>query len=358
MTTVDHTRDISISIALAALPAVLSGFNQLILLDEATGNDLGGARTKAYTDTTETAADVTASNLSAAGAAQINAALAQRPRPAKVYAGRVDTGAGTPETYSDGLAAVRTDIGDDFFVISMDSRTAAVQVALATTVESTDFFLALQSADADWLTSGVPSGYSTIAAYEQCAVVYHDTGTVYTDSAWMSKWMAADPDVKCSPGAVPLKGVSDLATGLSETQIGHLQTNDGNVALAQGPEPHFVSRAVNMAGRPVHEILTATWFERRLKTDIATAVAAYGNRNEKWEVTRAGAAHLKAIIESRCDIGRRARHFSDYEVTVYAPTQADVDAARLRAQVRLVAPNHALTFSITGYTSRTEFADA
>lgn len=353
-----HNVAVAVTVNLAAAPPTVASYRHLILLDEATGNTLGGDRVTSFATPAAVDAAEDASELSTAGANQIKAALAQRPRADFVYAGRVDTGGA--ETYSDGLNAVIAEIGADaFFTISIDSRVAAVQSALATTVEALDAMLFVQASDSDFLTASLPAAYSWYTT-EQTALIWHDTDSTYQDTAWGTKFVAVDPEDRAGPGTVPLAGVAALATGLTDGERVAALGNNANLALPLGSSPYFVLNGYNGAGRPIHEILTKTWLTRAIKADVASAWVSFGARNEKWTVTPRGAAVLRQILEGVGQRGINAGHFEpdNVEVSVPAPSAADANAGILRATMRVQIGNTVIEFAVTVDASRTPLASA
>ncbi len=359
---VTHDIDIDITVNLEAAPLTAQGYNVLLLVDEALGNGLGGDRVKSFSTPAEAQTAQTAGEITTAVQTAINVALSQRPRPAAVLVGRVDTGAGTPETYPAALILCEAAAPGQFYAVCADTRTAAVQVALAAAVEADpeNYMLFIQSSDADWLTASLPSAYSTLASLERTAVIFHDTDTQSHDLAWAVKYLQNDPEVEAATGTVPLRGVAALATGLTTTQRANLFTNNANVALQQGSQPYFVKPAKNCAGRPIHEILTSDWYVAAVKADIGQAAADFGDRGEKWTVTIRGAGTLRQILQGVGQRGINAGHFEpeQYTVSVPAPTTADANSGTLRGSTRAQIGNVAINYNVTSDMSRTPLANA
>ena len=294
----------------------------------------------------------------------MTAGLAQRPKPERVYVGRVDTGAGTPETYSVGLTAVIADIGEDaFWAICTDSRVLAIQAALSVTVQALPYFYFAQSADAAWITSGVPAGWAAYATEDNAGVIYHDTAAVYADMAWACKFLGADPEVKSGSANVPLLSVAALATGLTDAERSFILSQGGNnasVALPWGGSTAFVFNGSTGTGRPIHEMLTLAWVSRSIEADVARASVNFGTRNEKWPVTQSGSNILAGLLEGIGTRGVSAGHFvsEQFEVTAVNPSTADVGAGILRSSFKAQVGNSAIQWNIDGTLTRTPFASA
>lgn len=349
-----HLDNITISIILAALAVQAAGFGTVMLLvDQAAGNPLpGGARTVTYTNATDAATDQIAGDISASTLAAVQTAFAQNPAPAQFKVGRIDTvGA---ETYATGLVAVLA-ADDDFYGICIDRRTAADQLLVTAAVEADSRVFILQSADADWKTTGLPAAYTTLAGKERTAVVYHDTSSEWADVAMAARWLAFDPDVISAVAEGGLKNVAALATAPTAAQKGFLDANFANHGLPYGGEVFYVDAGVNAAGRPLYEILTADWFEARLQERIAALRVAKSTRGEKIPVTTEGQALVLAEIDGLFQVGVTAGHFVAGQTASegVAITAADRSAGRLRftAEAQVAANARLFEFTINFSTS-------
>lgn len=352
-----HDSNITINVIQTSTPLTEAGFGRtLLMVDEAGGSDLNGDRTAIYADTTEAAAAVTAGYLSSAAYNQVVAIFAQRPSPSSVMVGRVDTGGS--ETYATAWDLIRAD-NDDFYGVMIDKRSATEILLVAAKVEALSgakLFI-FQNADADWLTSGIPSAFSAAAAYEWSAVVYHDTATVYTDAAMLGT-LAFDPDVQSAPWDRPVKGVTNYATALTSTQRTFALANGANVLGKLGSENFVIDPGVNLQGRPLYEQLTVSWFDARLNERFAAVKNSESTAGRKITVTPDGQSQLLGEILRVFDLAVEAGHITEYDVQPLAITDSDKTARRIRFSARAVTAVSARLFTFTLNISTTSLAAA
>jgi len=351
-----HLDNIRITITLAALPVQSAGFGTVMLLvDEAAGNSLNGNRTVTYTDATTAAADQVAGYITAATLAAIQTAFAQSPAPQRIKVGRIDTGGG--EDYSTGYTAVKL-ADDDFYGVCVDKRAAANQLQTSGDVESEQRVLFIQSSDADWLTSGLPASYATLAGRERTAVVYHDTDAQWADVAAACRWLAFDPDVISAVAEGSLKNVAAYAAAPTQAEKDFLDGNYANNGLPYGGELFYLDPGVNCAGRPLYEILSADWYATRLQERIATLRVSKSARGEKIPVDQEGQALVLAEMDGLFLIGEGAGHFAEDQTrsTAVTITQADRDAGRLRFTGEAQIEANARIFEFSIYFTRAPLA--
>lgn len=346
----NHLDNIQISITLAPAPLQIAGFGIPLLIVDHTTSDLGGDRVREYTDVAGAAADVTAGDLSAAALAAITAAFSQRTPPQSVKVGRTDAGdADLAATYQ----AIKV-ADPDFYGVALEPRTPALQVNLSAAVEADSRIFVAQSSDAGWLTAGTPAAYTAIAGSERTAIVYHDTAAEWADFAWLANRLVFDPDVQSAPWDAGVQGVAALATAPTDTEKGNLDDNFANHGLPYGSELFFIDAGVNLAGRPLHEIETADWFEARLQEAIAGVKTAATARGDKIVVGPSGQGQILAEIAALFQRGINAAHFiaGQTEQTAETITQADLDLGRLRFSGRAQLASSARIFVFTFNFSR------
>ena len=359
MSTISHNANITVNVTLDPSPVQQAGFDTVLLLvDEASGNTLNGARVVTYSNVEEAQTDETAGFISAATLQAITDAFSQRPKPSTIKIGRVDTGAA--ESYSDALTLVIA-ADTDFFVVTMDSRTPATQVLLAVTIEaaSKNMLLLLQSSDAAWLTAGVPAAYTTLDNFERTAVLFHDIDTEWGDVSWGANRLVHDPDETSAPWYTGLRVVLPLSTAPTETQRVALLANSANLGLPYGGETFFVDSGQSMNTRPLYEQLTADWFAARITEDVSAEVVKYSARGEKIIVDRTGQAVIQGIIRARLQQGEQAGHFAvdQTQSDPLAITAADTAAQRLRFDVRAQLGVGARVFVFNLFFSRDPIND-
>lgn len=355
-----HLDKISITIILAALPIQVASFSTLMLLvDQADGNTLDGDRVRTYTSGEDATTDFDASFISAGTRDFIQTVFAQSPAPQLMKVGRIDTvGA---ETYSTGYTAVKA-ADDDFYGVVIDRRTAADQLLVSADVESENRVFILQSADADWLTTGLPAAYAALSARERTAVVYHDTVTAKQDIAAAARWLAFNPDELSAVFEGALKSVAALAVVPTAGQKAFLEANFVNYALPLGGEPLYLMLGVNISGRPFYEILTADWFRVRLQERIAGLRVAKSARGEKILVSPEGQALVVGEIDGLATVATAGQspHLikGQTRTTPLAITQADRDNGELRFTFEGQIASNANKFAATVYFSRAPLAAA
>lgn len=359
MSGLDHLDDITITINLDSAPISRQGFSTVLLLvDEAegTGNGLGGDRFRTYTTVAAAQTDQTGGDITAAVLQAVTDGLSQRPRPTQIHVGRVDTvGA---ETYATALPLVIT-AGADFYGVVADTRTTSEQLALAAVVETLEKFYIIQNPDADWKTTGIPAAWSGAAAYENSAVLYHDTAAEWSDLCWAMKWLVFDPDSKSAPGIHALSSVTAYATALTDAEKAFVKANC-NAGLVLDPAPFFVSPGENFNSRPIYEVLTAHWFATRIREDVAALLVRLSNRGEKLPVNADGQRRVGGIVFGRMEQGVRAGHFQPGEIEVTYPlvTAADRTARVVKVDGRAQFLVGATSIQFTGNFSTDALADA
>lgn len=331
-----HQDLITISITMASIPAPTTGFGKVLFLCALATNSLDGERVVEYASVSEAQAAQTAGFISAGTLAAVTAAFSQRPAPSGILVGNVDLVA--PETYSQGLAAVQL-VNDGFYAITADTRVAATQASLATTVQALDKIYVFQSADADWLTSGVPAAFSTTDGDEQSIVVYHNDAAEWADVAWAAGVLAFDPDVRSAPWDKPVLGVDAYTTTLTAAQKGFARANNANIGLPYSGATFFIDPGTTMADRPADQIVTAHWLKARIGERAAAFKVQESAAGRKIGVTREGQSAILAILRETLQQGVAAGHFAATDpdtgevgtrVTAYAITSADRTARRLR----------------------------
>lgn len=337
-----HDSNISIDLTLDAAPPALFGFNVMYVAETTIAE-----RVRMYASASDVDAD---EDISSAIKGALKTAFAQQPRPGLVKLGKKEA----LESYADALTAIAAEDAD-WYGLAIDSRTAADIIAAADWVESRTHLFVAQSADADWLTSGQPAAFSDIATHERTAVIFHDTATEYADVAWLAGRLVFDPDTYSVPWDAQIRGVTAYATALTTGQRDFAIANNANLSLPYGSVETFVDPGVNISGRTLDEIVTADWFKLRLESKVAQAKINASGRGEKIPLGRVGVSILRPLVESQFAEGVAAGHFVEgqTEVEFISPTQADIDARRIRATGRAQLTVGARIFDFTFNFTRT-----
>ena len=360
----DHSATISITVTLQSAPGTPAGFGvPTLFVDEAagTGNGLNGDRYREYASVAEAEVDEAAGYITSAVVDAMDACFAQTRKVSALRVCRVDTGGG--ESYSDALTALENaGPTGGIWGLMMDSRSAATQVAFATAVQAKPYMLFLQSADSDWLTSGLPSGYANLSNDERTAVVYHDTAAQWADVAWACNRLAFDPDLS-SQGSVqwecPLLGIDDYSTRLTSAQVANAKANNCAVIGELGSAPAFLDPGVSCTGRAIYEQLTADWFSARLREAMEALVVQQANRGRKILLNTTGQAMVLAKAQEVVQTAIAARHLNEGQVVLTTPplTSADLDARRIRLEGEAQIAGSARLFVFDLYFTREQVVE-
>lgn len=304
-----HDYTVAINILLAAAPGTPFSFGvPTLFVDEAqgTGNPLnGGARFQVFTSypeaqTAQAAAEITAEVLAAALVHFTN-------NPSNSWqVVRVDT-AGA-ETYPDAHAAALA-LGLPMWGICIDTRSAAIQVAMAAVTNVARHMLVYQSAEAGWLVTsgGIPAALAGINVGRDKGV-YHDTAAAWADVGYLSKWLAANPDIISSPTELAVDGVAALATRLTGAQMLAAKDNGINVMASFGDEQSWIAPGENADGIASYELLTRDWLDKRMFEAISQYKATMANRYLKVLLNDTGAAGLLSVCNAVLATAIQAQH--------------------------------------------------
>lgn len=355
-----HVSNANVSVLLQALATPGAGFGTVTLLvDEAqgTGNPLNaGARYQDFASAAEAATAQAASEITAEVEDAIGVAFSQALQPTKVRVCRVDTAGG--ETYSDALTALESEGLTDLWMLCMDSRVPATQIALSTTIESKAgaYFLFLQADDADWKTAGTAAAWTGASeAYEHSGIAWHSTDAEWGEVALAVRNLAFDPDQTSVGWEKDVANVGAYAAYVTATQRTNMITNDIAVMGTWGSSDFWFDNVVNRNGRPVKEMLTAAWYRARLKERIQTMHQREAAAGRAVLVAQSGMTQLLSVIEGLNADAVAASHFVPGQVvtTPQPITAADISAQRLRAVVEAQVGTAARVFDVDGYFSQT-----
>lgn len=332
----------------------------MLLLVPLATNSLNGVRVVEYATLAEAQAAQTAGYISAATLVAITAAFAQSPAIESIKVGYADLAGSPAETYATALTACIA-FDPDFYGVCIFVRTATEIAAVGALVETNakKMLFVFQSADSSWLDSGIPSGFSAMAAYERSGACYHDTATEWADVAFACNRLSFDPDSTSAPWhGCTIAGVAAYSTTPTSTQAGFIRSNNANVFLPYATATFSPDPGVNLNGRAISEIISADWFATRVQEEIARIVLAHGDRGEKIGVNAAGQAIILAGIEKWLKAGVDAGHFEEGQVLATPETisTSDITNRRIRITVRVQNVVPARLFTINVYASDTAIA--
>lgn len=353
----NHNDRISITIVLAPAPAQLTGFgNVLFIADEASGTDLDGDRVRTYTTYADVATDVTAGDISAAVGVMASDFFSQRPQPKKLKIGRADTGGG--ESFADALAAIEL-VDGDYYGVCIQSRADADILSISAAIETRKKICVVQSDDADWKTSGLPSGLTGLAGRENTAVLYHTTDAEWADVCWLGSRLVFDPDDTSYPMEGAVKEVAAYATAPTAAEKAFLEANYANYGLPYGSQTFVVLSGVNCAGREMAHVITSHWLDIRVQADVIQAHLQHLARGEKLAVSLDGQMKLGAIVKGWFQRGEAVGHFmpGQTEVTFPALTTSDTTARRIPIDARAQLGSSAVNFDIDFNLSTTALTE-
>jgi hypothetical protein len=268
--------------SLDATPVDLTiGFNLAIIAD-ITGGSAAGDLFRAYgiqTAVTQAATDLAAGNISTIVNTQINAIAAQDLKPQTIYV--VKLGAGT---YAAALAAFEANgyrSPEQYVGLLIDSRADAdiVDASDAAQSRSALRFVA-QTDDAGSITSGVPSGFSSIVTNSRTALVYEDTDAAAVDAAWLGRIFGTNLRVTRQSGIVRLSGLAEYTAPLTAAQqalaaanfinyhtVTTWQSSQRNMAVAKMLDGTTVSLSLALL---LSEVLTYEALAELIATKAAT----------------------------------------------------------------------------------------
>ena len=333
MATANHNDTIVINIFLDAAPLTATGFGTVMLLvDEATGNSLDGDRVKTYATLAAAQTDQAAGFISAGTLAAITAAFAQRPQPVLFKVGRIDTGGA--ETYSTGLAAVRV-ADDDWYGICIDRRSDADILLVAADIELIDRLFMFQSADSDWLTTGLPAALTALATLENTAGIYFDVAATWSDVSYIVDRLAFNQDAQATTWNAAPNGTFTYATQPTQAQIVFARANFINIGAMYSNSAsgtYYIDPGVTMTGRATYEKVTGDWFKERLLALIQAQKLKYTLRGQKILLDESGSTLIRGLIDQQFALGVAAEHFvrGQTRSTMEPITAADRAARRIR----------------------------
>ena len=359
--------NIVINVNLAPTTGVTQDFSTILLLvDEAegTGNTLDGDRFREYTSITAANADRADTFITVAVLQAISDFFSQTPRLQKIIVGRVDTAAA--EVYA-GAVTGGLELciagGANFYGVCIDKRTTAEIKVVSSAIEALDFYLfVLQSADADWLTTGFPAALAALSGRQRTVICYHDIATEWMDVCYAGARLRPNPDQISGSWPGALDEVLDYTTPITTGGQGFAFINGVNLGMLYGAASFYVGPGYNAEasgdglalGRPVHQVVTADWYKTRLRERVTALVLQFSNRNEKivmgiagqtntpGQVAFAGAANGILLQGER----GKSPHFvpGQTKVTTEALTAADITAEELRFKVEGTFAQNARTF--------------
>jgi hypothetical protein len=354
--TVDHSNTIVTNVFMSASPPARAGFGLLHIVDQDT-NSLNGLRLTSYSSASEVAAARTAGYISATTESFLNSVFMQSPPVQKVWVGFRDVSAA--ETFSAALLAIEAINSTDWWAITSYSRVDADIVALAALAEARKKFYFYQSDDASFLDAGLPTGLAALASYERVAALYHSSDAQPGELAWAASRLVFNPDTISAAWTGPVSGVEAVST-ITSAQRDACIANNANIGLPFSSAAFYVSRGVNMKGRPIEQILTGDWFSARISEDTAYVKLSADARGQKIMVDITGQTIIRSVLDKWLLIGKDAGHWPEgqYRSVPLTITDADILAKRLRFNVEAQVAGSATNFEFNIFLQQTPLAAA
>lgn len=355
-----HLSRISVAVNLAAVVAEQAGFNTLYIVPLAS-NSLNSATYIEYTAYSEAVADNTAGYISATTLQALADVFSQANVPDRIYVASVDLVGG--DDYSDAIDTMLGEADVSWYAICIQDRTDAHITDVSAHVEAlTEQKLFIcQSDDADWKTSGHPSGLAALDGRERTVVVYHDTDGEHNDLVWAADRLSFDPDQVSAPWNAPLQEVVALGA-ITSAETTQLRANYANYgARLNSSFPFYMDPGYNQNGRQIAEMVSADWFAIRVQERLAQLLGERTQRGEKIPVSLVGVRLVEAVVRRTYQQGVNAGHFEPDQLVFESATlqadgtiaTADITAQRIRVTANIQLTTGAIQFAVTANLSRT-----
>jgi hypothetical protein len=346
--TATHDLLIQIQTILAPPPVQQQGFTTPLFISSDSEFNPGEV-VRFYTSVEDVNLD---NDLSADTVVALETAFAQNPQPAAIMVTCQPEGL-TTYTATQALDRVRN---AGYFVTAVawqDHSTPADQLAFAQDCAAREVLYVFQSADAGWITPGLPTGFAGIDNIEYVAGVYATPAEPYfLDLAWLTKNMVYDPDRTSRNWAGQVRGLTPYS--VTSTAYTNLIANQINFAAPFGPAPMYVAPGVSTTGRPVSELISVQWFKKRIRERWSALFLKYDAEGAKIPVDSDGQELLAAEARTQFALGVTAGHFTEGQLIITLPviTQQDRDAQRIPIEISLMTLTGAVRITSTITFSR------
>jgi hypothetical protein len=316
---------LSVTVTDGTTVAIADGLGAVALVaaDVALGG--GGEITRLYSGSgalAQAAVDLAASEITQAAYNGIAAALAQGAVSVYIILWDLTSGGDDVDDALNDAEAAGVRAPWDFVFVGTTARTAAVHVTLATWAASRRVIPIVQSADGDWLTSSVPSGYSSVTGTNMF-VIYEDTNATEAPMAAMGRYAGLNPRVARPSSNIEILGgiLSAYTVPLTSAQIGHLGANrcnyhaprtmDETRRAIKGSTSSAGNAAVKaLNGRSLALRYTQIFTEVELIRALGAAVAAQLARGVSTGADAIGEAWIRATINPVFALLLRARYIT------------------------------------------------
>lgn len=337
-----HSDTISITVSLAALPGAVAAFNKILLIDNKANSSLAGFGSEVTIGThaskyveigglseASDANTTTAGSVGSALLSAITAIFGHSRSPTTVGILAVDTAGGDNYAilstlddagYSDWYCAVPVTAT----LVTIADITAAV-VATRSTSRPRLVIACTNNADAlastaTWEASFVDGNGDPLPETTLDRILmsyYNGSGGINKMAGAVASWgLSYDPDTQSLPWTFPVPSIPKMsfpAGTTITTAKNNLRDNNISSALPLGGTDVWLDPGNSLSGRPFYSLVSADWFEARLREAMADLKVRYGSLGIKLPLSSDGQSIILAQIESLYQRGINAGHFLSRE---------------------------------------------
>ncbi|PIV98561.1 MAG: hypothetical protein COW42_13975 [Deltaproteobacteria bacterium CG17_big_fil_post_rev_8_21_14_2_50_63_7] len=332
---------IQVNLSTSAQAVAKKGFGAiLIATDDATFT--GGDLVRRYTKNADAQAD---DELGATAKAAVAAAFSQQPNVGDIAVGKL-------ATFVAGALDAILAADDDWYGLTITSRTKADILAVAAWVEACDndvMFGAL-TLDADVFTDTLANVAETLSGlnYSRTFLVARKSAS-WADIAVMAKFLACDPDVSTTIAAhKTLAG--ETADKLTATEVANLRANNVN-GYGTLRKVAVFNEGVLVDGAPIDTLVSRDWLTARVAEAGAQLQVDNSNLNKKVPFSDIGIGMVEGTARNVALRGELIGHFRKGSTQCDPPLLADVAEADITAR-HLDLP---LTVTLEGAIESTTF---
>lgn len=294
---IDNFISLSVSLLIAAEVAQGLGPMAYIAIEDSVAIS-GGITSVSSPD--DVATLLTATQISAQAAADLNAALAQNAPPDTIWIATYDS---VGEDPTDALQAL-VDAAQAFGVIAQESRTdtdnSLIGAWLNASVDRRWRKIAvLQSATAGLITSGKPATLSDCEV-ESVLVVYHNTDAQPAAAGLAGSLAGHKMTQRPLPLKVVVRGV-DLPT-ITQAELTFAKANDVCVLLPAGAGASAIQRLIDQTrtygGSEAAAVFSIIYSINRMVAELFAMTVNKATRNEILRADPSGASEVRVTVDS------------------------------------------------------------
>jgi len=337
-----HSDTISITVSLAALPGAVAAFDKILLIDNKANSSLAGFGSEVTIGTHASKyveigglSEATDANTATAGSvgtallAAITAIFGHSRSPTSIGILAVDTAGG--DNY--GILSSLDDAGysDWYCAVPMSSTLvtiadiSAAVVATKSTARPRIVVACTNSADAlastaTWEAAFVDGNGDPLPETTLDRILmnyYNGSGGLNKMAGAVASWaLSYDPDTQSLPWTFPVPSIPKMSfpSGTTITTAkNNLRDNNISSALPLGGTDVWLDPGNSLSGRPFYSLVSADWFEARLREAIADLKVRYGSLGLKLPLSADGQAIILGQINALYQRGINAGHFLSRE---------------------------------------------